>query len=77
MFAGGQFILCPFFHFEMKDFKNSKIFACALISNIHIFKFKMDAEVQVDIDFNSESKFFCLRSTFFSPLSEPLKPTKP
>ena len=33
----GQFIHRPFSHFEMQDFKNSKIFACsALIFNIHI-----------------------------------------
>ena len=48
----GQFILSPFFHFEMQDLKNSKFFACdALIFNIHIFRFKMNAGLQVDTDF--------------------------
>ena len=42
----------------MQDFKNSKNFACgALIFNRHIFRFRTDAGRQVDIDFNTESKF--------------------
>ena len=74
--GGGQFILRPFSHFEMQDFKNSKLFACsALISNILIFRFMMDAGPQVDIDFNT--KFSCLSSCFFSPLTGHSKPTKP
>ena len=55
---GGWFILCPFSHFEMQDFKNSKIFG-ALIFNIHIFRFKIHAGLQVHIGFNTESKFSC------------------
>ena len=40
---GGQFILYPFSHFEMQDFKNSKNFVCStLIFNILIFRFKTD-----------------------------------
>ena len=63
----GQFILYPFSHFEMQDFKNSKCFACgALIFNIRIYRFKTDAGLQVDIDFNTESKFSFSRSSFFS-----------
>ena len=50
-FRGCQFILSPFSRFEMQDFKNSKMFACdALIFNIHIFRFKMNAGLEVDID---------------------------
>ena len=74
-FGGGQFILHPFSHFEMQDFKNSKTLG-ALIFTIHIFKFKMGAGLQVDIDFNTESKFSCPRSSFFSPFSGHSKPTK-
>ena len=37
----------------------------------------MDAGFQVDIDFNTESKFSCSRSSFFSTLSGPSKPAKP
>ena len=56
----GQFILHPFSRFEMKDLQNFKIFAWgAFIFNIHIFKFKMDAELQVNNDFNTESTFYC------------------
>ena len=56
----GQFILHSFPCFEMQDFKNLKIFACGLlIFNIHIFKFKMDAELQVNNDFHTESTFYC------------------
>ena len=56
----GQFILHSFPRFEMQDFKILKIFACnALIFNIHIFKFKMDAELQVNNDFHTESTFYC------------------
>ena len=50
--------------------KIQKIFVCGtLIFNIHIFKFKIHAGLQVDIDFNSESEFFCSRSSFISHLS--------
>ena len=53
--GGGQFILHLFPHFEMQDFKSSKYLGgSALIFNIHIFRFKMDAGLQVDIDFNTE-----------------------
>ena len=53
--------------FEMEDFKSSEILACgALIFNIHILRFKIDAWLQVDIDFNTESKFSCLRAVFFT-----------
>ena len=37
--------------------------------NIHIFRFKTDAGLQVDIDFNTESEFPCSRSNLFSFLS--------
>ena len=68
LLEGGHFILCPFYHFELQDCKNSKIFACdALIINFHIFRFTMDAGFEVDIHFNTESKFPCSRSSFFSP----------
>ena len=76
-FGGTQFILRLFSHFEMQDFKNSKSFACALIFNIHIFRFKIHAGIQVDIDFNTESKSPCSKSSFFSPLSGHSKPNKP
>ena len=75
-FGGGQFILCPFSHFEMQHFK--KNLACGtLIFNFNIFRFKTNAGLQVDIDFNNESKFYFSRSSFFSPLSGHSKPTKP
>ena len=62
----------------MQDFKGSKIFACgAFIFNIHIFRFRMHARLQVDIDFNTESKFSFSRSGFFSPLGGHSKVTKP
>ena len=64
--GGGQFILRLFSRFEMQNFRNSKLFACsALIFNIYIFRFKMDAGLRVDTDFNTESKFSCLSSNFF------------
>ena len=55
-FGRGQFILRPFSHFEMQDFKISKTFACGT-RNIHTFTFKIHAGFQVDIDFNTESNF--------------------
>ena len=59
-FGGGQFIVRPFSHFGMQDLKILKIFTCgARIFNIHIFRFKVHAELQVDIEFNFESKFSC------------------
>ena len=53
--------LCVYFsYFEMQDLEISKIFTCgALIFNIHIFRFKIHAVLQVDIEFNFESKFSC------------------
>ena len=64
--GGGQFILRLFSRFEMQNFRNSKLFACsALIFNIYIFRFKMDAGLRVDTDFNTESKFSCSSSNFF------------
>ena len=63
---GGWFILYPFSHFETQDFKNPKFFTCStLIFSIHIFRFDMDAGLQVDIYFNTESKFYCSCSCFF------------
>ena len=64
----GQFILHPFSHFEMQDSK---------IQTFHTFRSKADAGLQVDIDFNIESKFYFSRSSFFSPLSGHYKPIKP
>ena len=67
----GQFIFHPFSHFEMQDFKNSKkiclqhSFSIFTVSDLK----QMHAELQVDIDFNTESKFSFSRSSFFSPLS--------
>ena len=76
--GGGQFILRPFSHFKKQALKNSSISACgALVFNLHIFRFKTDAELQVNIDFNTESKFFCSRSSLFSPLSGQSNSTKP
>ena len=43
-------------HFPLLKCKIFKIQACsALIFNIHFFRFKMDAVLHVDIDFNTES----------------------
>ena len=59
-FWGGQFIVRVFSYFGMQDLEISKIFTCgALIFNIHIFRFKIHAVLQVDIEFNFESKFSC------------------
>ena len=55
--GGGQFILHPFSHFEMQDFKNSESF-CLQVERL-----------QVDIVFNTEFNFSFSRSSFFSPLS--------
>ena len=75
LLGGGQYILRIYSDFEMQNSENSKIFACgALNFNIHIFRFTMDAGLQVDIDFNTESKFSFPRSSFFSPLSGHSKP---
>ena len=79
-FKGDQFILLTFSHFEIQDFKNSKILVCGtLIFNIHIsiFRFKIHVGLQVDFDFNTKSKISCWRSSFFWPLSGHSKPTKP
>ena len=77
-FGEGQFVLCPFSHFEIQDLKISEILSCGtLIFNIHIFRFKIHAGLLVVNDFNIESKFSCLRSSFFWPCSGHSKPTKP
>ena len=56
--------------------KPPKFFACGgFIFNIHIFRFKTGARVQVDIDFDTESKFS--RSIFFSPLVDTKNQPKP
>ena len=63
-FGGGQFILCPFSQFQ----KISKFFACgALIFNIHIFRFKLYAGLQIDIDFNTESNSLVQGAVSFHP----------
>ena len=69
IFRGGKSVHSPsIFSFLNARFQN--IFACvALIFNIHIFRFKTVAGLQLDIDFNTESKFSFSRSSFFSPLS--------
>ena len=77
-FKGGGYIslgesgsFSPFTHFEMLDLKISKNFACGtFISNIHIFRFTTDAGLQVDTDFNTESKF-----SFFGGFRGPRKPS--
>ena len=57
--------------------KIQKFFVCStLIFNIHIFRFKTDTGLQVDIDFNTESKLSFSRSSFFSCLTWHSKPTK-
>ena len=54
---GGQFILCPFSHFEMQDFRNPKKFLSAVPSlSLLIFSDLRHAGVQIHIDFNTESK---------------------
>ena len=59
-----------FLIFKCKISKFQKIFASGtLIFNIHIFRFKTDAGLQVDIDFNTESKFSFSKSSFYSSLS--------
>ena len=45
--------------------------------NIHISRFKIHSGFQLDIDFNTESKFSCSRINFFSILSGHSKPTRP
>ena len=58
LLGGDQFILHPFSHFEKQDIKNPKFSACsALIFNIHIFRFKADAGLQVDIDLTPNLNF--------------------
>ena len=77
-FGEGQFVLCPFSHFEIQDLKISEILSCGtLIFNIHIFRFKIHAGLLVVNDFYIESKFSCLRNSFFWPCSGHSKPTKP
>ena len=56
-------------HFHIKNF--------CLIFHIHSFRFKIHAGLQVDSDFNTESKFSCSMSSFFPLLSGNSKPTKP
>ena len=54
----GQFILCPFSHSEMQDFKNSELFVrSAPIFSIHIFRFKTDVLLQIDVDFTLNLNF--------------------
>ena len=66
--GGCQFSLCPCSHFEMQDFKNSKIFAFgALIFNILIFKFNIDAGVPVDIDLILNQNFLVQGAVSFHP----------
>ena len=68
----------PIFLFWNAKFQKFKIFACgASIFNTHIFRFKMDAGLQVDIDFNTEFNFSYSRNSFFSQLSGHSKTTKP
>ena len=64
-FLGGcQFILCPFSHFEMQDYKIQN--ACStLIFNIHTFRFKMDAGLQVDVSFTLNLNFLVQGVVFF------------
>ena len=77
-FGGCQFILHPFSHFEIQDFKIPKLLACCvLIFNINIFRFKIHAGLQEDIVFNTESKFSCSRGNFISPFSGHSKRTRP
>ena len=79
-FKGDHFILLTFSHFEIQDFKNSKILVCGtLIFNIHIskFRFKIHVGLQVDFDFNTKYKISCRRSSSFWPLSGHSKPPKP
>ena len=56
-------------YFLILKCKISKIPNSALIFNVHIFRFKTDAGLQVDIGFNTESKFYFSWSSFFSPFS--------
>ena len=62
---------------KCKISKTQLFTSSALIFNIHIFRFKMDAGLQVYIYFNTEFEFSCLRSSFFSTLNRHSKPTKP
>ena len=50
--GGGQFILHSFSHFEMQDFKNSKLACSGPFFNIHIFRLKIDALLQIDVHLN-------------------------
>ena len=65
------FLISFSIHFLILKCKISKIqkyFACgALILNIHFFRFKTDAGLQVDIDFNTESIFFFQGDFSFHP----------
>ena len=66
------------FPFWNSNFQRFKIFSCgALTINIHIFRFKMDAGLHIDIDFNTESKCFCSRSSFFQPSVGPQNQPNP
>ena len=76
--GGGQFVLHPFSHFEMEDFKNSKLIACsALIFNIHIFRFKIDAGLQVDVDFTLNLNFLVQGAVSCYPLMGTQNQPKP
>ena len=53
--------------YKISQFQNI-LACCALIFNIHIFRFKTDAGHQVFIDINTESSFSFSKSSFFLPL---------
>ena len=58
--------------------KIQKFFVCStFIFNIHIFRFNTDTGLQVDIDFNTESKLSFSRNSFFSLLTWHSRPTEP
>ena len=70
----------PFWNARFQKFKNFCLQGPHFqYSHFHIFRFKMDARLQVDIDYNTESKFSwfsCSSRSFFSPVCGPSKPTK-
>ena len=68
--GGGRSFSVHFLILKCKISKIQKNFASGtLIFNIHVFRFKRDGGLQVDIDFNTESNFSFSRSSFFSRLS--------
>ena len=64
--------ILSFWNASFQKFK-SFLFAAPSFS---IFRFKTDTGLQVDIDFNTESKLSFSRSSFFSCLTWHSKPTK-